>query len=39
MMPGNPREMITVAEPRFPVRIRLAFRPSGLGQRHPRIVA
>ena len=24
-MPGNPREMITMAERNFPVRIRLAF--------------
>jgi hypothetical protein len=33
-MPGNPREMITVAERRFPVRIRIAGPPKGLGQRH-----
>jgi hypothetical protein len=32
-MPGNPREMITVAERRFPVRIRIAVPPQGLGQR------
>jgi len=30
-MPGNPREMITAAERRFPVRIRIAVPPIGLG--------
>ena len=38
-MPGNPRELITMAERRFPVRIRIAVPPSGLGQRHPQITA
>jgi hypothetical protein len=38
-MPGNPREMITVAERRFPVRIRIAVPPKGLGQRHTQITA
>jgi len=38
-MPGNPREMIMVAERRFPVRIRIAVPPGGLGQRHPQITA
>jgi len=38
-MPGNPREMITMAERRFPVRIRIAIPPGGLGQRHGRITA
>src|SRR6516165_784692 len=38
-MPGNPREMITVAERRFPVRIRIAVPPSGLGQRYTQITA
>ena len=38
-MPGNPREMITTAERRFPVRIRIAIPPNGLGQRHPQITA
>jgi len=33
-MPGNPREMITSAERRFPVRIRIAVPPAGLGQRY-----
>jgi hypothetical protein len=33
-MPGNPREMITVAERRFPVRIRLGVPPKGFGQRY-----
>jgi hypothetical protein len=34
MMPGNPREMITVAERRFPVRIRIGVPPEGLGHRY-----
>ena len=38
-MPGNPREMVTVAERRFPVRIRIAVPRSGLGQRHTQITA
>ena len=38
-MPGNPREMITVAERRFPVRIRIAVTLRDLGQRHPQITA
>jgi hypothetical protein len=38
-MPGNPREMITVAERRFPVRIRIAVPPRSLGQRHTQITA
>ena len=29
-MPGNPREIITMAERRFPVRIRIAVPPGGL---------
>ena len=33
-VPGNPREMITMAERRFPVRIRIGFPPNGLGRRH-----
>jgi hypothetical protein len=32
-MPGNPRDLITVAERRFPVRIRIGVPPEGLGQR------
>jgi hypothetical protein len=36
-MPGNPHEMITSAERRFPVRIRIAIPPRGLGQRHTQI--
>jgi hypothetical protein len=36
-MPGNPREIITIAERRFPVRIRIAIPPNGLGERHRRI--
>ena len=38
-MPGNPREMIKVAERRFPVRIRIAVPPGGLGQRRTQITA
>src|SRR5262249_45384270 len=38
-MPGNPRELITSAERRFPVRIRIAGRPNGLGQRYTQITA
>jgi hypothetical protein len=37
-MPGNSREMITVAERTFPVRIRLAIPPGGLGSRHTQII-
>jgi hypothetical protein len=38
-MPGNPRELITGAERRFPVRIRIAVPPEGLGQQHGRMTA
>ena len=38
-MPGNPREMITMAERRFPVRIRIGVSPQGLGRRHTQITA
>ena len=38
-MPGNPRGMISVAEQRFPVRIRVGVAPEGLGQRYARITA
>ena len=38
-MPGNPREMITMAERRFPVRVRLAVPPGGFGQRYTDITA
>jgi hypothetical protein len=38
-MPGNPREIITSAERRFPVRIRVAVPPNGLGQGHAKITA
>jgi hypothetical protein len=31
---GNPREIITMAERRFPVRIRIGVPPGGFGQRH-----
>ena len=38
-MPGNPREMITVTERRFPLRIRIGVPPGGLGQRYSRLTA
>jgi hypothetical protein len=38
-MPGNPREMITMAERRFPVRIRIAVPSGGLGRRHAQMTA
>jgi hypothetical protein len=38
-MPGNPRELITIAERRFPVRIRISVPPGGLGQRHSQMTA
>jgi hypothetical protein len=38
-MPGNPREMVTMAERRFPVRIRIGVPPGGLGQRYAEITA
>jgi len=38
-MPGNPREMITLAERRYPVRIRLGVPPGGLGQRYSGLTA
>ena len=38
-MPGNPREIITSAERRFPVRIRISVPPTGFGQRHTAITA
>ena len=38
-MPGNPREMIATAEQHFPVRIRIAVPPTGLGRRHAQMTA
>src|SRR6266436_3170157 len=38
-MPGNPRDIITVAERRFPVRIRIGVPPGGFGQRYSQITA
>jgi hypothetical protein len=38
-MPGNQREMITMAERRYPIRIRIAVPPGGLGQRYARMTA
>jgi hypothetical protein len=36
-VPGNPRDVITVAERRFPVRIRVGVPPNGFGRRHAQI--
>jgi hypothetical protein len=36
-MPGNPRELIAVAERLFPVRIRIGIPPGGLGQQYSQI--
>ena len=38
-MPGNPCEMITMAERRFAVRIRVGVPADGLGRRHAQITA
>jgi hypothetical protein len=38
-MPGNPREIITTAERRFPVRIRLGVPPDGFGRHHTGMTA
>lgn len=38
-MPGNAREMITLAERRFPVRIRIGIPPEGLSHRHSKMTA
>jgi hypothetical protein len=38
-MPGNPRGMITTAERTFPLRIRIAILPGGLGRRHAQMTA
>jgi hypothetical protein len=38
-IPGNPHDMITNAERRFPVRIRVGVPPGGFGQRHAQITA
>jgi len=38
-MPGNPRDMITTAERRFPVRIRIGVPLEGLGGRLDRMRA
>jgi hypothetical protein len=39
VMSRNPRDVITTAERRFPVRIRIGVPPSGLGQRHTQMTA
>ena len=38
-MPGNPREMITMAERSFPVRVRIGVPPGGLGRRLTQMTA
>jgi hypothetical protein len=38
-MPGNPRELVTTAQRRFPVRIRIGVPPNGLGKRDTQITA
>jgi hypothetical protein len=38
-MPGNPREIITTAERRFPMRIRIGVPPDGFGRRHTEMTA
>ena len=38
-MPGNAREMITAAERRFPVRVRIGVPPGGFGQRYTQMTA
>ena len=38
-MSGNPREIITTAERRFPVRIRIGVPPDGFGRRHTEMTA
>jgi hypothetical protein len=38
-MPGKPREMITAAERRYPVRIRIGVPPGGFGQRYTQMIA
>ena len=38
-MPGNPRDLITLAERRFPVRIKVGVPSGGFGQRHSQMTA
>jgi hypothetical protein len=38
-MPGSARDMITAAERRFPVRVRIGVPPGGFGQRYAQITA
>ena len=38
-MPGNAREMVTMAERSFPVRIRIGVPPGGLGRRLTQMTA
>jgi len=38
-MPGNSREMIVMAERRFPARVRIAVPPGGFGQRYAEMTA
>jgi len=36
-MPGNPREIVMMAERRFPMQIRIGVPPNGFGQRYTEI--
>jgi len=38
-MPGNSRNLITTADRRFPIRIRIAVPPAGLGKRYSQITS
>jgi hypothetical protein len=38
-MPGNPHDMITMADRHFPARIRIAVPPGGFGQRYTEMTA
>lgn len=38
-MPGNPRELVTLPERRFPVRVRIGVPSGGLGRRHAELTA
>jgi len=38
-MPGNAREMVTMAERTYPVRVRIAVPPGGLGRRLTQMTA
>jgi hypothetical protein len=38
-MPGNPHEMVNMAERQFPIRIRIGVPPGGFGQRYAEMTA